>query len=1467
MDRLRTPAPLPAVRRRLAIGLLLVAAGLPGAAQAGNGLENWRREVAATRHLADNNAPAAFGEANRLQAALPAEAGAADRALVLNLRARTEVYLGLTEPAAAHAENALQIARTNGDKIGQAEAHLNIALNSVNQGRIAANGKASSDALAILDGVDRPDLLGEAMLRASMMYRRNGQQETSVTLAIQSLDMARRSGHPLFLAYALQGMGIATEFSEHYVESEKYYREMLAQAGIAGAKRLEATALQGISTAESATGRIPDAEKHAREAVALFRATGTTFAVSNGLFRLADMLRRQGHGKEALALLDEVVEIYDRNPNQIGMWWALNTRSADHLALGQLGPATADAERAYALARDIGAPVYLTGSARQLAALAAAREDYRRAYTLSVEATETAARGERERASEHLEKLTERYQSEARQRQIEELTRQAYSHAQEQRWLWTVLAASLLLLAVTGGFLLRQRRTNRLLAELNAQVEQSSRKLQATLDAVPDLLFEIDLDGRIHDYHSPRTDLLLIPPEQLAGRTMAEILPPEAEETCMAALREADENGTSSGKQYALSLPQGTAWFELSVARKPHAPNRIPRFIVLARDITERKHTEHELLLLQRAINHSSDALFVKDIRTNRFVSVNDAACRSLGYSRSELLGMTPLDIDPDITAEAIAQSHETMEPDKPHMLETRHRSKDGRLFPVEITGAFFEDNGVHYAIAQVRNITARERIENTLRFIANPSGELNFLTALARHLGETLGAAYVVIDRLADEAAVAETVALYANGGIAPNMRYALADTPCNNVAGKRTCCYPSDVQALFPKDALLVDMGVESYAGVPLWDSTGRPIGLIAIMDDAPITDEAAVMQLLQIAAPRAAAELERARSDAQLHASEQAFRALVEHSPDNIVRYDLECRRIYANPTVLKLFDCPAEELLGKTPFEHSPFREAPRFVELLRHVIETGEEAIDEQPFRTLAGEMRWGHVRMVPEYGPDGAVAGVLAVGRDITDVKKNMQRFQALADNFPDLLLLFDSACRFTYANPVAANTFGVATEAVVGRRLDELGEGGGIKQDAELEEGIRHTFATGMPTEREAGWDTGQSKQIFEMRYIPEKDAAGKIVSVMGIGRNVTRLREAEQALRASEREFRTLAENSPNIIVRYDRQCRRLYVNPAYLEQTELTRDQAVSVLPDQNWRPDISMPVAEYKTTLRKVMTTGERTEMHLSWTKQKTGEVVHHALTFVPEYDLQGNIIGALAIGANITALKAAEYRLQESYDLLKELTSRRETAREEERKRIAREIHDELGQQLTALRLKVNLLNFQFGGHTPPLREATADLLGMVDNTIQVARNVATSLRPAALDMGIPPALDWLAGEFQRNTGIRCELGPMPADLPLDEEQSVVFFRIAQESLTNVARHAGASRVRISLDIAEGGPVLEIADDGVGFDPQAFRLHKFGLVGIRERALAVGGTADIDSLPGQGTRVRVSIPIVPEESPS
>lgn len=350
-----------------------------------------------------------------------------------------------------------------------------------------------------------------------------------------------------------------------------------------------------------------------------------------------------------------------------------------------------------------------------------------------------------------------------------------------------------------------------------------------------------------------------------------------------------------------------------------------------------------------------------------------------------------------------------------------------------------------------------------------------------------------------------------------------------------------------------------------------------------------------------------------------------------------------------------------------------------------------------------------------------------------------------------------------------------------------------------------------------------------------------------------------AETLLLAREQEFRALVENSPDVIARFDLQYRFLYVNPA----AQKLLGHSLDFLRNKNLHE--VFPGSDvgrfFQHKLEHLIGTSNASEEELSISipvKRRT-EISSYQVRLVPERDQHGALVSILSVGRNVSAMHAAEQRLKESHAQLRQLSTHRETMREEERKRIAREIHDELGQQLTALRMGLSLLRLQFGEGQSLLVERIQILMGRIDEIIQVVRNVATALRPSSLDMGLTSALEWLVSEFSNNTGIACRLRAPEARLELDDERATAIFRVIQESLTNVARHARASRVDIHLECSTEHVLIKVADNGKGFDPGQLPKGTLGMLGMHERGHMLGGTVTIDSTPGQGTCVQVCIP--------
>ncbi|MEG2392937.1 MAG: PAS domain S-box protein, partial [Pseudomonas sp.] len=228
--------------------------------------------------------------------------------------------------------------------------------------------------------------------------------------------------------------------------------------------------------------------------------------------------------------------------------------------------------------------------------------------------------------------------------------------------------------------------------------------------------------------------------------------------------------------------------------------------------------------------------------------------------------------------------------------------------------------------------------------------------------------------------------------------------------------------------------------------------------------------------------------------------------------------------------------------------------------------------------------------------------------------------------------------------------------------------------------------------------------------------------------------------------------------------------------------------------------------------------------------------------------------------DITESKRIELELASSREQLRELSAHLESVREEEKARIAREVHDELGQMLTVLKLETSMCELAYAQLDPGLHERLNSMKRLIAQLFQLVRDVATALRPPILDAGIASAIEWQARRFEARTQIPC-LVQVPDNLPpLSDAKAIGLFRILQEALTNVMRHAQAHTVELTLVLAGDELCLTVSDDGVGFVAAAGRPTSFGLVGIRERVLIMGGRFALESEPGEGTSLMVWVPV-------
>ena len=240
--------------------------------------------------------------------------------------------------------------------------------------------------------------------------------------------------------------------------------------------------------------------------------------------------------------------------------------------------------------------------------------------------------------------------------------------------------------------------------------------------------------------------------------------------------------------------------------------------------------------------------------------------------------------------------------------------------------------------------------------------------------------------------------------------------------------------------------------------------------------------------------------------------------------------------------------------------------------------------------------------------------------------------------------------------------------------------------------------------------------------------------------------------------------------------------------------------------------------------------------------------------------EGILTGFAKVTRDMSERRAAEEQLRESNRRLRELAAHLQSAREQERLRIARELHDDLGQVLTAL--KMDLSGFVHRWPEPRLQHELKPIVETVDEAIKSVRKILVQLRPEMLeDLGLKAALEWQVQEFQTRTGIDAQFVSALDSVELDPERAMAVYRILQESLTNVARHANATRVAVDLAAEDSQLLLKVADNGKGILPEEMRkARSFGLLGMRERALLLDGEVNVHSAPGQGTTITLRVPL-------
>jgi PAS domain S-box-containing protein len=454
----------------------------------------------------------------------------------------------------------------------------------------------------------------------------------------------------------------------------------------------------------------------------------------------------------------------------------------------------------------------------------------------------------------------------------------------------------------------------------------------------------------------------------------------------------------------------------------------------------------------------------------------------------------------------------------------------------------------------------------------------------------------------------------------------------------------------------------------------------------------------------------------------------------------------------------------------------------------------------------------------------------------------------------PDMVFVVDQEEHVLFVNQVGAKVLGRTPEQFLGKKQStffppELG--------AWLSVAIQRVFHTGETLVTENQQDLHVRAGWTDTRLVPFRDPSGAIVAVVGIIRDVSERRCALDALALREAYLRCILDNFPYLVWFKNTQGKFQIVNQAFATAFGKAHPSDLIGLDDF----DIGSPemAARYVADDNDVMRTQEKKlveeEIHMG------GENRWVETFKSPVFDAEGKVIGTTGLARDITLRRHLQDEQRRAREQLRALAAHVESVREQERVRIAREIHDELGQALTCMGMDLAFLDKHI---EPANKEATARIAALVElvkDTIRCVRRISSELRPSILDdLGLGVAIEWLAHDLEARSQIACSV-EVPEDLSLPFELATPLFRVCQEALTNVTRHAGASHVSIQLTCTNTEIGLVVKDDGRGITDEEIKRHgSLGLLGMKERVTILGGTLDVHGRPGQGTTVTIRIPL-------
>jgi PAS domain S-box-containing protein/LPXTG-motif cell wall-anchored protein len=607
------------------------------------------------------------------------------------------------------------------------------------------------------------------------------------------------------------------------------------------------------------------------------------------------------------------------------------------------------------------------------------------------------------------------------------------------------------------------------------------------------------------------------------------------------------------------------------------------------------------------------------------------------------------------------------------------------------------------------------------------------------------------------------------------------------------------------------------------------------------------------------------ERKKAEEALRNSELRFRSVIEKGTEIIAMHDKTGKIIYISPSVEASLGYKPEDRIGKLAFENTHVEDFAAVREKIDRLMST-PGAVESGQWRQkdINGNWRWME-GVATNLLHDPSVNAVLHNFRDITE-QKNFENELRISNE------RFEYATRATFdaiwdADLETGTTYwGNGFEVIFGQKLNSIHPGNDAWSDLlhlEDKERVLENIHR-VINSKENNWSDEYRflKANGEYAFVRDKgivvrNEQGNAIRMIGAMQDITIAKREEQQLKLLESvitnatdsvlitEAEPIDANGPRI----------LYVNEAFTKMTGYSKEEVIGKTPRILQGPNSDRAELD---RLRRALEKWETCEIEIINYK-KNGEPFWINISVAPVANKDGWYTHWIAIEKDITYRKKAEEELRQKNEEMKQLSVYLKNVREEERKYIAREVHDELGQLASALKIDIDWLNIK----NPSMEDNGKMRMSHATKTIEVLiasiRKIASSLRPSVLDdFGLNVAIEWQCREFQNLNSIQCIFEPNFDDENLPMEIKTELFRMTQESLTNVMRHANADHVTVQLTEDKEKIYLRITDDGKGFDVKV-KKNTLGLIGLRERAVSINGKLSVESQAGKGTTVLAVIP--------